>query len=193
MPSNFNLILCLTFLLLGCSRAVTHTDNSVGSLVIQSTSAELLGQIRSELESAKRDYHVPFSSDWANKLSVKKYENFVEFLLSEVKLVDYSPDNCRPDQMACSFPDRRFDIYVNDNFFKISKVERISTLLHELLHHLTNYKHFVCFDKEFEQQISCDESLYSAYGVEVHFLTELSKKYPNVDAIAEKLRKRIQY
>lgn len=185
----------MIILFYGCATQKVYDFQISEKLEIQSTNPEFLKLIKSDLEKIQSDYKISFPNEWSKKLNIKPYKSIAEFLIGEVKLIHYSPHNCRSDQMACSYPDRKFEIYVNDHFIERKEIERLSTLLHELVHHLTSYTHFVCYDQETQKQFSCDESLYSSYGIEVYFLSELTKfksiDQSEISSLLARLRKRV--
>ena len=105
-------------------------------------------------------------------------ENNLQFL-KKLKKINISHKNCRSDQYACTFRKSNPEtVFLNENFYNLSFLERISTLIHEL-HHLnreTIHKNCTINGKPNE----CDDKLDSPYGMELRFLEYIyrTKKYP---------------
>ncbi len=109
--------------------------------------------------------------------------------LKSLSFIHYQENNCSQGQVACAFADSPHTIFINKNFFEISKLEQFTSILHEATHlKQENFEHVKCYKKP-EWGYECDEDLNSAYGIEYKYLLH---KYINTkDEQSAQLLRRI--
>ena len=115
---------------------------------------------------------------WLKRLS-KKNSNISPFVhdISNLKNISINNLNCSTRQIACVFPNSPSSIYLKPRFFKMHRIERIGTLIHETIHHKLGYNHFKC-KKNVSWGYECDKNLNSPYGQELKFYQNIKdEKY----------------
>jgi hypothetical protein len=107
-------------------------------------------------------------SDLNYLASNQVFSDFYHFMNQQSFLLDFSRNHCRIDQVSCFYSNRPKVIFLNEEFFKLSRFERIGTLLHEVHHLIYGVPHTPCPSnrKPFSE---CDRDYSGAYGLELKF------------------------
>jgi hypothetical protein len=111
----------------------------------------------------------------------KTFAEFMQFMNQDQLTLDYSDTNCRSDQLSCFYPNYSRTIFINHKFFKLNRIERIGTLLHEL-HHLFHYVPHVPCPLDRRPFTDCDYNFSGAYGVELRFYQLAKEALKDCDA-----------
>lgn len=125
------------------------------------------------------------NSQWQEHLGA---DSWVDFFKQAVHTIDYSPYHCLEGMVACTFSGDH-KIYVNDSFMQLNSWAQKSSLLHEAYHIKDQWQmtHIACQKAELKNQL-CDQGLFSAYGIELFYLQQIS----STDAILQKERELAQ-
>lgn len=103
-------------------------------------------------------------------IEITSFKEELKKVLSQIKNINISSENCSTGQVACSFSSQPHTIFLKPIFYQLSKPEQFTTLLHEGHHLLTNrFDHVLC-KKEINWGHECDEDFNSAYGIEYKYL-----------------------
>lgn len=103
------------------------------------------------------------------------FKNHPQKSLEGIRVVHVSKNNCHFGEVACVNADRKETIYLNHHFFKLSFVEKLGTMIHEMAHHKYGYQHIRC-ESKIIKNIDCDDDLNSAFGDELRFYKSLLKE-----------------
>ncbi len=144
-----------------------------------------------EVASVEEKFFILLEFDllWLKNLDLKlppkfkKYSHSYFELIQKTEKIIIADGQCASGLMACSYPDKKNTIYLDPKIFKFSSEQRVSTLLHEQMHHLTNFHHTFC-KKRPSWGYECDSELVSAYGLEYSF-------YQSLNAIGKLKMKRL--
>lgn len=123
-----------------------------------------------EGNSLKETQQVANDLQFLNQISPEYFNK-----LREVKAIRIEDSNCSHGQIACVFPNTHEIIFLNRDYLKLTQLERVSTLIHEVSHHKYGYNHVPCRSTQITNK-ECDETLASPFGEEYQFLKSIRNK-----------------
>lgn len=109
-----------------------------------------------------------------------------------VKKINVTKGNCSYGKIACVVPERKSTVFLNYDYFRLDKVDRVTTLLHESAHHRYGYFHVNCLSEKITNK-DCDESLDSPFGIEYNAIEYLYRRKSIAKDIYEKKKKNISH
>ena len=135
----------------------------------------------------------PDEISFIQKMDHSDFKAELQRLLANVHSTSISDENCSVGQIACSFSSYPHTIFFKPKYFRLSKEEQFTTILHESFHLFhNNFDHVLC-TKEKSWGHECDEDLNSAYGIEYKYLLYKYHANPseNILSILKRLDRRV--
>lgn len=122
---------------------------------------------KSWIVSSDQDEYIKKSLKLIQWFEKNGYKDF-----NQISEIDIAQGNCSLAQVACANPAYKKTIFLNYNFFQMSFLEQLGTIVHEAAHHRFGYQHIACTSKLI-RNTDCDHDMYSAFGEEYKFYQSL--------------------
>jgi hypothetical protein len=159
-------------LLMGRCQTLPEAVSHYRNIELRAPHPQALEVLREDLDYL---YQLTLSPSWAQAFQ-------------KIDAISIDQKNCSGGQVACAFSDRPNKIFLKPEFLKLSRWERLGTLLHESEHHQrSNYQHISCQSTQIKNT-ECDADLSGAFGQEYQFYQQLLKS----EAISKNKKNREQ-